>query len=243
MSNTAYELWLIWQNPSSRQRYHVGNLVHTLSGYTFKYTKEGPRTLEDALKDGYVPHLSFPDLNKEYQSNSLFAAFSRRLPDTKRSDFKDILKILGLSSDYTVMDLLRATGGRLATDSYEFVVPVNLRSGHFVIDFYVAGWRYYEGDSVSQYLKVGDRIKLELEPSNKRDPNAILILSIGDKRLGYVPTYYSWFLSEAMNTHSGYDAIIEEYNPNLDYRERLKVQVTGTILRNPHTFLTQLVTA
>ena len=62
-------------------------------------------------------------------------------------------------------------------------------------------------------------------------------------QLGYVPAYYSWFLSEAMNTHSEYDAIIEEYNTNSDYRERLKVQVTGTILRNSHTFLTQLVTA
>lgn len=46
------------------------------------------------------------------------------------------------------MDLLRATGGRWATDTYEFVVPIQMHDGKYSIDFFVAGWRYYQGDQV-----------------------------------------------------------------------------------------------
>jgi len=38
---------------------------------------------------------------------------------------------LGLTPDCTEMDLLRATGGRLATDSYEFVAPIYVHGDHF----------------------------------------------------------------------------------------------------------------
>lgn len=54
----------------------------------------------------------------------MFAPFYRQVPDKRRPDFESILQDLGLPRDYTVMDLLRATGGRLATDSYEFVHPL-----------------------------------------------------------------------------------------------------------------------
>lgn len=33
------------------------------------------------------------------------------------------------------MDLLRATGGRFATDPYEFVTPINVIENHFYFDF------------------------------------------------------------------------------------------------------------
>lgn len=32
-----YLLWLIWQNVNSRQRYHVGNLIHMDGLYIFQY--------------------------------------------------------------------------------------------------------------------------------------------------------------------------------------------------------------
>nr|WP_269321878.1 hypothetical protein [Oceanobacillus salinisoli] len=40
------------------------------------------------------------------------------------------LKGYGLPPDYTEMDLLRATGGRLATDPYEFVAPTSILDDH-----------------------------------------------------------------------------------------------------------------
>lgn len=125
MAKRPFALWLIWQNVETRQRYHVGNLSSLNGECTFSYELSGKRrTLFDAIKDGYKPHLAFRDINKVYKSDRLFDAFARRLPDKRRPDFHELLQSFGLSKDYTDMDLLRATGGRLATDPYEFVSPI-----------------------------------------------------------------------------------------------------------------------
>ena len=110
-----YLLWLIWQNVSTRQRYHVGNLIHTDGYYLFQYENTNKhRGLTDAIKNGYRPHLAFPDLKKAYISEKLFGPFLRRLPNTSRPDFSNLLVKYGLPNDYTQMDLLRVTGGRLS---------------------------------------------------------------------------------------------------------------------------------
>ncbi len=126
MKNAPDVLWLIWQNEETEQCYYVGNLIlHQDGTYTFSYELSGKRqTLTEAMQNGYKPHLSFRDIEKTYVSDRLFGPFARRLPDKRRPDFKGILKANHLTSDYTDMDLLRVTGGRLATDSYEFAVPI-----------------------------------------------------------------------------------------------------------------------
>lgn len=160
MTSHVYELWLIWQNPHSRQRYHAGTLAHKENAYSFTYVLDGPRTLTDALEDGYRLHLAFPERHKIYRSQALFNAFSRRLPDPNRPDFPRILNRVGLSPGHTPMDLLRATGGRLATDTYEFVPPTTLHNGKFDINFTVAEWRYYDGDTVSGKLRLNRHYRL-----------------------------------------------------------------------------------
>ncbi len=134
-----YVLWLIWQNPNTRQRYHVGTLLKKGDVYYFEYEmKKKRRGLEEALKEGYTPHLAFPDLQGKYSSDHLFSAFSRRIPDRRRPDYEKIVKQYGLTPDHTELDLLRATGGRLATDTYEFVQPVYKMDNQFFLDFYIA---------------------------------------------------------------------------------------------------------
>lgn len=93
----------------------------------------------EALDNGYRPHLAFRDIHKEYKSHQLFDAFARRLPDRRRPDFNELLQAHGLTNDYTEMDLLRATGGRLATDPYEFVAPIYRDEDHFDFDFLCSG--------------------------------------------------------------------------------------------------------
>lgn len=98
----------------------------------------------EAMENGYRSHLAFPDITKSYSSDRLFGTFESRLPDKRRPDFNELVQELGLPKEYAEMDLLRATGGRLATDSYEFVHPLYVEDNHFDFDFYVAGWRYYK---------------------------------------------------------------------------------------------------
>jgi len=51
----------------------------------------------------------------------------------------------------------------------------------------IAGYRYYEGDSVESELKRGTELVLVRDPHNEYDPRAIEILSTGGEKLGYVP--------------------------------------------------------
>ncbi|MEJ9280881.1 HIRAN domain-containing protein [Ureibacillus thermosphaericus] len=226
MKKRPFVLWLIWQNVETRQRYHIGNLSNLDGNYTFTYELSGKRrTLLEALENGYRPHLAFRDIQKVYKSDRLFDAFARRLPDKGRPDFSKLLQSFGLSIDYSEMDLLRATGGRLATDPYEFVAPIYRFNDHFDFDFYVAGWRYYEGEDVLNELKVGEVVKFELDIMNPKDDKAVVILTTqSGGKLGYVPAFYSGFMFDVIKNGGKYEAKIE--NININARPQLKVNIS-----------------
>jgi len=67
------------------------------------------------------------------------------------------------------MDLLCATGGRLATDLYEFVHPLYVDHNHFDFDFYIAGWGYYDGDQIINTLHRGDVVHFDLQQDIPED--------------------------------------------------------------------------
>lgn len=119
----ANKLCLLWQNARTSQWYHIGDLVlRDTSVYAFTYNiSDEDNGLYAALKDGYHLHPTFPEIGKGYESNFLFSTFARRLPDRSRKDYAPILAELGITQESTDFDLLAATGGRLNSDSYEFV--------------------------------------------------------------------------------------------------------------------------
>jgi len=51
----------------------------------------------------------------------------------------------------------------------------------------IAGFSYYEGFSVMGKLKIGDRLTLSADLSNRFDPTAVEI-RYGDSKLGYLPS-------------------------------------------------------
>lgn len=231
MEKKPYVLWLIWQNQKTRQRYHVGNLFHEDGKYTFSYERSGKRrTLCKAMENGYKPHLSFRNIEKTYVSDRLFGPFARRLPDKRRPDFNEILKDYGLPLDYTEMDLLRATGGRLATDSYEFVAPISVLDDYFQFDFFIAGWRYYDGDTIENQLKVGSKVNFMLEPSNKEDNKAVIVLSDRNGyKLGYIPAFYSGFMFDVIKNNDIYEAKIEKVNPYAKPQLKVNISIVGRL--------------
>lgn len=228
--NKPYLLWLIWQNVKTRQRYHVGNLIHMDGLYVFQYenTKKH-RGLREALRNGYHPHLAFPDFKKVYVSEKLFGPFLRRLPNKSRPDFWDLLQKFGLSKDYTNMDLLRATGGRLATDSYEFVHPVYIDGEHFDFDFHIAGWRYYEGEKHLHNIAVDTKLLLELESNNRQDPHAVKVITIDGYHLGYVPAFFSEFLTKVLNEKCFLEVKIDRIDKNAIPQLKVNVTVSGKL--------------
>ena len=227
-------LWLIWQNEQTRQKYHVGNLTHDGSCYRFYYERQGHRKLEDAMESGFKLHLSFPDKDKVYESRILFAPFARRLPDRKRPDYQQILRRLGLPPEVTEMDLLKATGGKLATDSYEFVSPVIVYGEDYHFDFYIHGWRYHDGEKMVDQLLPGQELLFQSEPANPRDPFAVKILTTdGQHHLGYVPSFYSPFVTNILNGLGSYQANIEQINPKVGTKRNVLVSVVGSLRCTP----------
>jgi hypothetical protein len=194
MSN-VHSLWVVWQNPKSRSYYHIGTLSYFDDHYEFSYTNDqnGDWKLHDALKNGYMLHPAFPDPNKIYKSKELFAAFDRRLPSPDRSDFEEILKDLGLNENYTKMELLEATRGRLANDTYSFERPLRVEAdGKVHTSFFIHGMRYQNlPKEWPQWLQINRTVKLKQEPENLVDPNAVAIYTHDGNKLGYVPGFYT----------------------------------------------------
>lgn len=60
------------------------------------------------------------------------------------------------------------------------------------VNFTIAGWQYYEGESILPKLRLGNILTLRPEPDNQHDPDAVEVLIEQDERevkLGYVPRY------------------------------------------------------
>lgn len=194
MSETQ-TLLVVWQDEVSRLYYHIGTLSYYDGYYEFAYTSPqlGLRKLGDAVKQGYMIHPAFPKIDKVYRSKALFPAFDRRIPSSDRSDFKAILADLGLNENPSKMEILRATRGRLASDTYSFEQPLRLEEdGKIHSSFFIHGMRHQKlPDEWASWIPESSSLKLIQEPTNPYDSNAVAIYTTGGKQLGYVPNFYS----------------------------------------------------
>ncbi len=111
-------IYLSWKDYKTRQRYIIGELSKN-NKYEFKYRA---KDVEDAIKNGFEPLIAFPNINEVYENNDIFPAFSSRLPDKRRKDVNEILSKYKLQK-YDSFELLKKSGGKLPTDSLEFIDP------------------------------------------------------------------------------------------------------------------------
>lgn len=56
-----------------------------------------------------------------------------------------------------------------------------------LFDSYVAGTTHIKDESVFGEIKEGDKLTLQREPDNRFDDNAILVLDMKGRKLGYIP--------------------------------------------------------
>lgn len=183
-------LYLIWKSEKNRRQYVIGELSKNAQ-YEFKYGNE----VSEAQEAGFIPLISFPDLNTTYRSDVLFPVFESRLPDKKRKDMGSILKKYDLK-EYEPYQLLKRSGARLPIDSFYFIDPIFDTNQPFERKFYMAGVRHYigcDGTDCNKSLEIlaGSSVVLKLEPSNPNDPKAIQVLNANNQLLGYIPRYYS----------------------------------------------------
>ena len=138
-ANNRDYIYLIWKDYKTRQRYIVGELSKN-GKYEFKYRIN---SRDRVMEKGFEPLIAFPDINEVYESYEIFPAFSSRLPDKRRKDIKEILSKYKLEK-YDAFELLKKSGGKLPTDSLEFIDPIFLDEKNIEREFYIAGVRHYD---------------------------------------------------------------------------------------------------
>ncbi|GAA0485856.1 hypothetical protein IRB23SM22_17610 [Alkalibacterium sp. s-m-22] len=219
-------LCLLWQNQQSRQWYHVANLtLEENDDYRFAYESQNKkRGLKDALENGYHLHPSFPSAVKTYTSDKLFSAFSRRLPNKARPDYVELLKANNLSVKNDEFEVLTMTGGKLISDNYEFVKPVDFDGKDFSFDFYVRGWQHYNEDK--RQLKDLSEISFETEEDNGQDPDAIIVKYAGET-IGYVPAFYSDFMKTVIESNSRFEVVSFDFNSQASSHRKVNILVKG----------------
>lgn len=222
--DASQELLLVWKQPISRQRYLIGHLWHDQRGYHFRYELKQPRSLHTALSEGFRLFEPFPTPTGTWSSTGLFPLFRRRLPPAWRNE--EIAR-LGIAPGQA-MDFFRMTGGRLPTDTLEFLEPIqeNEDGTEYTVRFPVAGWRYHQGDTVIDELTVGTQVNLELEPDNEHDPSAIRVLSPSGVLIGYVPAIFAWYLDDVV-VEGNYRAVVQEIGCPEDPQVRLTIHFKG----------------
>ncbi|MDU4660472.1 MAG: HipA N-terminal domain-containing protein, partial [Clostridium butyricum] len=118
-NNKKEHIYVIWKDPESRKRFKIGNLIRN-NKYIFEYDL---KETYQAMKYGFEPFVAFPDINEVYSHNDLFLTFLCRLPDRRRADINEILKNYGMDK-FDAFELLLRSGGRLPTDTLEFIKPI-----------------------------------------------------------------------------------------------------------------------
>jgi|GEM_PF-658602 len=100
--------------------------------------------------------------------------------------------------------------------------------------FFIAGVQFRPAGDIriaGAKLKVGDKLLLFPEPTNRFDPNAVQLIYKNDKLeipsmfLGYVPKKYSSEVSGLLSIGAPVECIVDEVNPSAKTYEMFKVTV------------------
>lgn len=234
-SSLVRRLVVAWQNPRTRSMHPVGVLEEDGQTYTYRF-----RYLKRAAEaEDFRPFLGFPDLGRSYTSNRLFPLFAQRVMDARRPDYEGYLDSLGLSGRPGPMEILARSGGKRVGDMIQlFPEPQTGENGATSCLFLVHGIRHIPGaeDRVER-LNRGDVLHLLDEPSNPKNPRAILVTADGGDRIGWVPDLLLDYVHIARN-HGPTQVRVERANGrDASPHMRLLVSFSGTVPQGYRPFV------
>lgn len=209
-SHQVRVLVVTWQHPFSRKISAIGLLTKDLSGnYGFDYI-ENVLSIED-----FRPLVGFPELNKHYESETLFPVFAQRVMDPRRPDYTRFIASIGLSDSPSPWEQLSHSGGRRAGDTLQLLsipTPVEGVRGTWEFEFLVHGMRHIAGkvrklgnrdvivdrevqEAALNSLRRRDELALFPELDNPINQNAIVVATSSGVPLGYMPDVFTADLS------------------------------------------------
>lgn len=180
------KIHLVWRKGTGGRRHSVGILERQNDGkITFQYDSNLDKLKKE---EGFVPYTEFQDTNKIYNGN-VVDIFGQRLMKVDRPD-------AGFLFDFWEVDktkvsdkfyLLGKTQGLVPTDNFEFLAEYKLTPDIKYLTE-VAGNSIYKIEK--GVLKLGDKLRYELEPENEFDKYAVGVFK-GDIHLGYIKKYHN----------------------------------------------------
>ena len=190
MANALFVAWRAG-GPTTGRWGPVGKLESTDDGYRFRYTR-GARTLA-----GFEPFEEMKDVERVYESDTLFPLFSNRVLTPSRPEYQAYLSWSGFdpATPPDPISLLGVTQGLRATDAVElFPCPTRDEQGRYAAKFFVHGLRHMPEAARERvdHLKPGERLDYMFDVSNRFDPDAVSLRtcdSAGQFMVGYVPRY------------------------------------------------------
>ncbi|MFT8349140.1 HIRAN domain-containing protein [Clostridium saccharoperbutylacetonicum] len=224
INNRDY-IYLVWKDYNSRQRYIVGELSRN-GKYEFKYRIQD---VNKAINNGFEPLIAFPNIDEVYESHDIFPAFSSRLPDKRRKDVKEILGRYKLQV-YDAFELLKKSGGKLPTDSLEFIDPIFLEETNIEREFYIAGARHHdhcqgERNKANFKININEELILVKDINNEHDEFAVKVKNKENKCIGYIPIFFSKEISEAIDKGRKIISIVINNECNNTCEECIKIRL------------------
>ncbi len=191
------ELLLAWQPPSTipdRFRWAVGRLGLDADGIVFDYfdAQTFPRynlgrSIDLLRQAGYAGYPAFDPRKRPPEGYRKYAleAFMRRLPPASRADFVNYLEYFRIphTTRMSQLALLAATEARLPSDGFSLIDPLDPAADCVEVVIEIAGFRHWQNNAAG--LALGNPLRLEPEPSNPHDPNAVRVTARG-QTVGYI---------------------------------------------------------
>lgn len=192
-------LFVAWQDPETRLIEPVAVLVQDVTGELMRYRFGYIRRIHDLRR--FQPFTSFPDVERIYDSPTLFPFFENRVLPRRRSDYREMMDLLHLGTEAEPFEVLARSGARRATDHLEvFPEPErDPRTGEGTCLFFARGLRYVPGseDAIDE-LSIGVRVAPLLDIQNEVNPKSVLLRDDHQRLLGFVPDYLVRYLHDVI---------------------------------------------
>ena len=105
---------------------------------------------------------------------------------------------------------------------YNDGMMIKKKKEFFFNEFYIAGYTYYDGETIEDWLLEGKTVKFKREPECIYDPNAVEIYA-GRKKLGYIPRKDNALISSLMDQGVKIKGEIRKRNFDDQPRKRIKI--------------------
>ena len=103
----------------------------------------------------------------------------------------------------------------------DLIKPLNQEI--LLFDSYVAGTTHIEDESIIDDIKEGDELILLREPENVFDENAILVLDVKQRKIGYIPEKDNVVFARLMDAGKYLKAKVDYQNV---FRARKKIYIS-----------------